>query len=1002
MPFIDDAELTDTGSTITLPRYEGDTSEAKKVKPTWSETFGASVRQDNIIVNMQGKDYEQRHRQLYKPQIGFNPLETLEPEFSDEKSMDYLSTALSPSELEYMKQRLRSERADRETVARADTWTSITAGFAAGSTDLTNYIPGVGLVGKGGKLAKAAITAGDTAAVMTGQEAALHYSQEYRTPEESVANIALGTAFGGVVGGVFAKGAKSTPSEDALVDAGSAVTRDVPAEEVVSPSIPTDIVAGEGSAISTSKVLDSPIATSPLTATPNSVFATLKNERARALVEPLTRNSILKEGNVELKASSQSVETVSEGLKRSGQDTLYTEVLNKSKIKSYQKEAQKLIDEDPDTFADILVRAGAASAADVADVTNLKKFLTGATYKHLVTDAINHGDTIFKSVRESADIWQAKIRAPMFDRGVSAGVWDATQRDTRAPSVWSRERIRYLEEEFKQLIRQDAVLRGHLMGLDATDPQVVRAATEGVDNMFSKLISENTDAEQPFMSRQALIDPATAQAFLETDIEVLTNRYLSQAAPTIALAERGIDRTMRNLKEQLSDEYLAMARDVPEVERKAIQDEYDRLKDHLEAVKDRLFDRSRSVATEPWERALANSRVLASTAQLSNMLVASTTDVGRAAFFSNLKSAPSTLKVISKFVSSKETRRLAKEDAKLMAYATEGATQDFRTMAAIGIEDINRFDRKQGKISQAINTVASALPTISGMKYWNTWLKRIVGTTYNHHITKQMLDYDNASNKFKVALAQKGVGEAEAHAIQAQFKNHAKEIDGIWHANTSEWDDAAARESFHNVIRDAVDETIMTPGAGHTALWTDGSEVGKAIGQYSTFLQTANEQMVVHGIQHRDANTYLTFLSMVVMGGLNEQFKLMMNGKEPMDDPLDFFLTGVEKSGYLGMAGWAWDKVHGVTAGTSLSVPTLSGFVGDQREYGFNRGVFESVAPVASWLSTGITAGAGVADGDVTEKDLNKLSRVVPFASSYLFDVVIDPIEDTIGTNIGR
>ena len=137
------------------------------------------------------------------------------------------------ADVQRMKAKIDRENADREVLASAGP-SGVVASLAAGIIDPVNLIPVGGILVKSGegysilKGLKAGVAAGAVAA--GASEAVLSGTQETRTTEESLFNVAASALLVGVIGGavpVLANTVKGMRTGDALADVARAVEKDL-------------------------------------------------------------------------------------------------------------------------------------------------------------------------------------------------------------------------------------------------------------------------------------------------------------------------------------------------------------------------------------------------------------------------------------------------------------------------------------------------------------------------------------------------------------------------------------------------------------------------------------------------------------------------------------------------------------------------------------------------------------------------------------------------------
>lgn len=167
--------------------------------PTLGETFGASFRADNTVVNL----YRSIAQETFPPVDGYNPLDDIRGTDYEAMHAKSFTMSQSPAETGQIKAQIDREEEDRR-IRDASGGVGFVAGVAASMIDPTLALPG-GVVFrsvKGGySVARSAVSVGIAAAGQTAvQEGVLQATQETRTAAESVAAVASSAILGGLIG----------------------------------------------------------------------------------------------------------------------------------------------------------------------------------------------------------------------------------------------------------------------------------------------------------------------------------------------------------------------------------------------------------------------------------------------------------------------------------------------------------------------------------------------------------------------------------------------------------------------------------------------------------------------------------------------------------------------------------------------------------------------------------------------------------------------------------
>jgi hypothetical protein len=245
-----------------------------------------------------------------------------------------------------------------------------------------------------------------------------------------------------------------------------------------------------------------------------------------------------------------------------------------------------------------------------------------------------------------------------------------------------------------------------------------------------------------------------------------------------------------------------------------------------------------------------------------------------------------------------------------------------------------------------------------------------------------------------------------AERIDAEFKMHgAKQDNGSWWANTTDWTDNGAREAFRSALNKEIDATIVTQGQ-EIPLWMTGSATGRLIGQFRTFGVSSVQRVMMSGLQKRDMATLNGAVMMVGLGMLGYAIQTSLNPKaHPLPDPTTpegmarWIREGVDKAG---LVGWLFD-VHNMVekaSGGGIGLSRLTG--GPQQSRYANRNTLESLlGPTAGLVQDAGQLLGAATKGEWTAGDNSRVRRWVPWQNMIGFRHLFDAAEHGINQLMG-
>jgi len=246
---------------------------------------------------------------------------------------------------------------------------------------------------------------------------------------------------------------------------------------------------------------------------------------------------------------------------------------------------------------------------------------------------------------------------------------------------------------------------------------------------------------------------------------------------------------------------------------------------------------------------------------------------------------------------------------------------------------------------------------------------------------------------------QRGVGESGVTATGKVF----------YHTRIDRWNGAiggmsAAEVAHANTmwtmgVMQAVNRTIVTPGAGSLPLIATSSPWGKMIFQFKSFTIAATEQVLITGMQrgigYGDLSQLVLLLGLSSLGSLVYTSKEMLAGRDPFErkDWLSkFMVEGIDRGGALGILSEAnaiLEKVFGYGMSSLTESGPLTRYMRRNKIdaiLGPSMGLFgdllEGVGAAPQWLT---------GREDVSRGQASALRRMLPWQNLLqtrgLFDV---------------
>ena len=331
--------------------------------------------------------------------------------------------------------------------------------------------------------------------------------------------------------------------------------------------------------------------------------------------------------------------------------------------------------------------------------------------------------------------------------------------------------------------------------------------------------------------------------------------------------------------------------------------------------------------------------------------------------------------------------KLSAKDARALGQATDLATS-VRAKSIMGTE--HRF-AEETSAEAFMNRAAHGFATATGLNHWNTFMKSTgtaLYTTRALSLIKKKAEGGTLTAKENSILARYGISPDMARRIAKYQDRWIKEGDLIL-PNLQAWPDWRAAQVFRYSTYAAVDDLVLMPGVADAPLWTS-SPIGKTLTQFKRFAISADQRIFHAGLQQANASTLVGMAMMVGAGMLVTFTKDIVNSGAVKERSIGGWTAeGIDRSGIMTAfveADTAFTKFFGTGA--------LKLLAGEELNRVAPRGlVTQAAGPTAGAIYETIGAIQGAARGEFTEKDLNKISRLVPFQNyiltSYLYKQLI-------------
>lgn len=953
--------------------------------PSFKEALDASFRSENLIGSALTSA---RHNTENFDEIDeeFDPFSNVSgyEQYIPEGRFDNVFNARA---LESVKARIDQEENDRKIRdAYGGSWA---LDMVAATLDPSILVPGgalvkAGRVGFSGIKSAAAVSAG--AAVGVGvQEVGLHATQNTRTIEESAFAIGGSVVLGGLIG---ASGAKffsraewnkfSNALEEEVADLGASAPPDEVADYVVKQfqsagSAAADNLDLEQFGIGGSKAAKIVAnATAAMRINPGLEMLHSPAKSSRKIYGEMMDSPMFTQMNMEGKSLGADVENSIKFITRG----MYGDWKNSNTklFRSARKAGLKMKEVE---FNEAVSRA--ARRGDVDPGGN--EFIT-----------------------QAAQNWRKKIADPMLKRAQEARALPKDIEVRTAVSyvmrLWNRARLIGEEGRFRKIASD--YFRREIARLPAgVGPDFINAADmdgyiqDVVSDVFNNLTGRgHGDVPDwivpinrgPLKERTFQIQDDLIEGFLESDLDLVTQRYTRTMGAEIELTEKFGHADMRDQFVEIEKEFDELSAQAKTAKEKDALDKRRRGDiRRLESFRDILRGTYRAgEESSEWGVITRSALTWNYMRLLGGVTLSSVPDMARVIAVHGLRSTMR--EALPALASGLRAAKIAREDARILGPVTERILQS-RLASLAELQDPYRVGSGYERfLSQA----SHKFTRLTGLGWWNDQMKTVAAVMTQNRMARNIENWSNLPKNERAYMALLGIDDGNVRNLSRQLKKHSLVEDNVVGANTREWGDDAARRLWAAALNKDVDRTIVTKGGADQPLWTR-SNTGKIIMQFKSFGLASHQRVLIAGLQqdqHRLAESLVfstalgmmvSYLKFIERGDIEEAERLLEN-------PGLFIANGLDRTGILSLPfefSNTLEKV-GIPYGITRGVQALAG---DKDQEGgvsryASRGKYGAVFGPSVGLFEDLTAFASQASqGDLKKSGANAIIRNIPGGS---------------------
>ena len=609
-------------------------------------------------------------------------------------------------------------------------------------------------------------------------------------------------------------------------------------------------------------------------------------------------------------------------------------------------------------------------------------------------------------IKNSAQGWRNELYEPLKKEMIDARLLPEDIEVKTAASylnrVWNKQKIRgnlklFVDRTSAWLKEQQ---QGNKIQLDddelrSLSREIANRITSTPDGRlpYSYKIGENSNKAKgtgktglrgPLRERSFNIPDNLVEEFLENDIELLGARYLRGLAVDIELVKRFGDVNMtaeiENIVSKWTEKIENVGGDTTKEGNKLskLMDEDVR---SIKAMRDRMRGAYGQVDPENfWVRAGRTARDLNYLRFMGGVVASSIPDVARIVMSNGIvKTFKNGLVPLVKNINS---FKVSAAEAKKYGVGTDvlmGGRSEI-------IADVADYSQGGTAFERGVRSMANSFGRVNLMDYWTSGVKQLHAVVAQTDMADMMI-----KGQYDDRLRQLGIDEANAKNIAQELRKYGKKQDGVWIANTKDWDSQNLAEIWGGALRKESDRVIVIPGQEKPLFMS--TELGKTIFQFRSFMFAATQRMFIAGIQGQDAHYMQGLLGLTSLGMMAYAFKQWDADRPLSDDPAVWVTEGIDRSGVTGIIMEMNNTVEKLS-NNNFGLRPMLGIATPASRFASRSQAEAFLGPTfGSLLSTTMKVAGGASDGDLAESDIRAIRRLLPYQNLILFRQLLDKAE---------
>ena len=620
----------------------------------------------------------------------------------------------------------------------------------------------------------------------------------------------------------------------------------------------------------------------------------------------------------------------------------------------------------------------------------LEKFIVKEHKGARIATAEIIGSITKRTLKDTRDIIEKNLKAAEFE-GITI-----TDLLNTFDEITAQKNIGTIRDQLTEMLN-DLVYK-HNVPI-SSNVKHVDTVTEMAENLASIKQMSNFQSADMFgmapnmMRRKLRIPTAELLPYIETNMPILLRLYHRRMSPSIAMAKKYGDASMRTYIKTLHKEMQEqIAEAATDAERAQLTKE---ASDTLEVVK-ALRDKVLGVYGIPKDPGGLGNRSIAT---MKNMMVLALMGKAGQSALADLGKIVMTIGIKKafqggwqKFSTGVGDFKLAGKEVELAGEAAEMALHGrWDAMFEIGLynPNVTKFEHIVGEGVQRMFILNMLAP-------WTDAVKRFSGSIIQSEmirVSEKVYKGVELSRSEKLWLGRSGIGLDYAPSIYLQWRKAGrKKGNHLYLANTEKWKDKALAERFRRGLAEEVRNAVITPGPSDKLNFMS-SPVGSLITQFKSFGLSSTYRTTLAGLQARDARAVQGITSMIALGYLIDMMR------SPDYDSRDMFsfdrLSGaVDRSGVLGLLMDINNTLE-VTSGNTIGARPIMGVKSLYGDPTLGQQFGAVFGPTASLTGDLVNT---LLDPDSVGRDYARsVRRFLPFNNLIWINFLVNKIQQSTG-----